>query len=225
MGKRREPRKPVKLEVRILGTDVNGHPFADKVEALDASRHGLRVQGLSVALKIEDTVSVSYKDQKTRYRVKWVVPREPSASGRARWEAGLENYSPERTIFDFPLPTPILDHYAGPSSNERRVAPRVRCVASAELHPEGHAAPIMVGVADVSVGGCFIDMPMPLRKGTQVKIGLWLDTVKVQSDAVVSNIRPGFGMGLQFTGLAAAERAKLEAYLAKIPRFPFQQPR
>lgn len=225
MGKRREPRKPVQLAVRILGTDANGKAFAEKVDALDASRSGLRVQGLSVALKIEDTVSVSYKEQKARYRVKWVVPREPSGGGRTRWEAGLENFSPERNIFDFPLPTPILDHYAGPSSSERRAAPRIRCTASAELHPEGRAAPIMVGIADLSVGGCFIDMPMPLAKGTQLKVTLWLDTVKVQSDAVVSNLRPGFGMGLHFTGLPPEEQNKLEQYLAKIPRFPFQRSR
>ena len=215
----------MKLIVRVLGTDVGGHPFAEKVEALDVSRCGLRVHGLSVELKLEDTVSVSYQEQKARYRVKWVVPREAAGAGKARWEAGLEGVSPDRCIFDFPLPTPILDHYAGPSSSERRTSPRMRCVASAELHPENQAAPIMVGIADLSLEGCFVDMPMPLRKGTVLKITLWLDAVKVQGDAVVSNLRPGFGMGLHFIGLPPEEKAKLEQYLAKIPRFPFQQPR
>jgi len=151
-----------------LGTDAAGRPFAEKVETLDVSRSGLHVRGLSVALKLEDTVSVSYKDQKARYHVKWLVPG-PTAPGKpARWDAGLENPSPERNIFDFPLPTPILDNYAGLSSirsgsglpggptpsatGERRLLPRMRCVASAELHPDGQAAPIMAGIADVSLG-------------------------------------------------------------------------
>lgn len=211
--------------VRILGTDANGRPFAEKVDALNVSRCGLYVRGLSVALKLEDTVSASYKDRKARYRVKWVVAPAAPASGPARWDAGLESLASERTIFDFPLPIPILDHYAGPSAGERRGFPRMRCVASAELHPDGLAAPIMVGIADLSLGGCFIDMPMPLRKGTHLKVVLWLNTVKVHTNAVVSNTRPGFGMGLHFTGLPAEERAKLEAYIAKIPRYPFQQPR
>lgn len=225
MGKRREPRKPVQLIVRILGTDASGHPFAEKVDALDVSRYGLHVRGLSVALKLEDTVSVTYKDQKARYRVRWSVPRETPAGGKPHWEAGLESLASERTIFDFPLPIPILDHYAGPSAGERRAAPRMRCVASAELHPDGLTAPIMVGIADLSLGGCFIDMPMPLHKGTHLKVVLWLNTVKVQTDAVVSNTQPGFGMGLHFTGLLEEEQTKLQEYIAKIPRYPFQQPR
>jgi len=54
---------------------------------------------------------------------------------------------------------------------------------------------------------------------------VWLDAVKLQVSAVVSNVRPGFGMGLRFTTLPPEENAKLEAYLAKIPRYPFQNPR
>jgi len=83
-----------------------------KVETMDVSRSGLHVRGLSVALKLEDTVSVSYQDQKARYRVKWLVPGATVPGEPARWDVGLENPSPERNIFDFPLPTPILDNYA-----------------------------------------------------------------------------------------------------------------
>ncbi len=223
MGKRRELRKPVQLVVRILGTDAQGKAFAEKVDATDASRSGLHVRGLSVALKLEDTVSVSYNDQKARYRVKWVVPSEPAAGGRGRWEAGLENFSPERNLFDIPLPTPVFDNYVAPAAGEKRAAPRMRCVASAELHPEGLAAPIMTGIGDLSLGGCFVDMPMPLSKSTRLKFVLWLDGVKVQGDARVTNVRPGFGMGLRFSDLPVEELAKLETFLAKIPRFPSQR--
>jgi hypothetical protein len=233
MGKRREPRKPVQVTVRILGTDADGRPFAEKVETLDVSRSGVHLCGLSVALKLEDTVSVSYKNQKARYLVKWLVPVPAVPGSPARWNAGLENRAPERDIFDFPLPTPILDNYVGQSSSgmpggsaaDRRTLPRMRCVASAELHPAGSSAPIMAGIADLSLGGCFVDMPMTLPIGTQLKAVVWLDAVKLQVSAVVSNIRPGFGMGLRFTALPPEENAKLEAYLAKTPRYPFQKPR
>ncbi len=253
MGKRREPRKPVQITVRILGTDANGRPFAEKVDGVDVSRSGLHVRGLSVALKLDDTVSVSYKDQKARYRVKWVVPSPLVPGGRPHWEAGLQNPSPERNIFDFPLPDAIFDNYTGRSfgrspgalpealaetktfgaagvpaaisTGERRVAPRLRCTASAELHPEGRNVPIMTGIADLSLGGCFVDMPMPLAIGTRLKAVLWLDGVKVQFSAIVSNTRPGFGMGLHFQNLPADEQARLRDYIAKIPRYPFQEPR
>jgi hypothetical protein len=219
MGKRREPRKPVQeVTVRILGTDAHEHPFAEKVDALDVSRCGLRVRGLSVALKLEDIISVSHKDQKARYRVKWVA----ESGTPLQREAGLENIAPEKNIFDFPLPIPILDPYAGPSAGERRTAQRLRCAASAELHPDGQGAPMMASVVDLSLGGCFIEMPMPLRKGTHLTIGLWLNEVKVQANAVVSNVRPGFGMGVEFKDVRPEEQAKLRDYIAKIPRYPFQ---
>jgi hypothetical protein len=184
-----------------------------------------------VALKLEDIISVTYKDQKARYHVKWVIPAQAVPGKPARWSAGLENHSPERNIFDFPLPTPILDNYAGrapsglPGANaaDRRALPRMRCVASAELHPEGKNAPIMAGIADLSLGGCFVDMPMPLPIGTRLNLVIWLDSVKLQTPAEVSNTRPGFGMGLHFAALPAEEKSKLEAYLARIPRFPFQK--
>jgi len=50
MGKRREPRQPVQVTVRILGTDAGGRPFAEKVETLDVSRSGVHLCGLTVAL-------------------------------------------------------------------------------------------------------------------------------------------------------------------------------
>ena len=223
MGQRREPRKAIKVAVRILGTDASGRPFAEKIETEDVSRCGLRVRNLSVALKLEDIVSVSHQDKKTRYRVKWQTPTTPPPTvGPAHWDTGLENLAPEKSIFDFALPTPVLDNYAGPSAAERRAVTRMRCVTSVELHPEGRSAPIMATISDLSVGGCFVDMPMPLHKGTPLKVVLWLDAMKVQSDAVVSNARPGFGMGVKFIALPGEERAKLEGYLAKIPRFPFR---
>jgi hypothetical protein len=245
MGKRQEPRKPVQVTVRILGTDANGLPFTEKVGALDVSRSGLHVCGLSVPLKLDDTVSVSYQNQKARYRVKWLVSAAHVSGGRARWEAGLQNLAPERSIFDFPLPDPILGNYAGgsfgrPSSGsayessgepavksagERRFAPRLRCVASAELHPDGQAAPIMASIADLSIGGCFVEMPTTLRIGTHLRVILWLDGVKLQADAVVSNTRAGFGMGLHFPDLPPEEQTRLQEYIAKIPRYPFQEPR
>ena len=68
-------------------------------------------------------------------------------------------------------------------------------------------------------------MPMPLHKGTQLKVALWLEDAKITVEAEVTNVRPGFGMGLHFTGVTAEDRSKLDGYLAKIPKFPFQKPR
>jgi len=185
---------------------ADGHS-PKKVETLDVSRSGVHLCGLTVALKLEDTVSVSYKDQKARYLVKWLVPVPTVPGSPARWNAGLENRAPERNIFDFPLPTPIFDNYAGQSSSglpggsaaEPTDAPRMRCVASAELHPAGTTAPIMAGIADLSLGGCFVEYAHDASPfGTQLKAVVWLDAVSCKFQQSSATSRPWIRHGIAF---------------------------
>jgi len=43
MGKRREPRKPEEVPVRIFGTDRAGKIFSENVSTLDISQNGARL--------------------------------------------------------------------------------------------------------------------------------------------------------------------------------------
>jgi hypothetical protein len=218
MGKRREPRSPQQLTVRILGSDAEGRTFSQNVTTTNVSRMGVRVQGLEQTLKVGDIVGVMYGGKKARFRVQWMGGTESAATG----QAGLESVTPETRIWDIVLPAAIPDNYApsGPAHGtgpERRTAPRMRCEASVELYPSGQGT-IRARIVDLSQGGCFVEMPIPLPRGTRIKLGLWLGDLKLHADAVVNNSRPGFGIGIQFLDISEEDRQRLKDFLDRQPR-------
>ena len=46
MGQRREPRKELKVPVRIFGTDVNGKTFSENLFTVNVSREGAKLEGV-----------------------------------------------------------------------------------------------------------------------------------------------------------------------------------
>jgi hypothetical protein len=63
---------------------------------------------------------------------------------------------------------------------------------SAELHAEGQTAP-WGKATDLSAVGCFVEMPIPLKQGTLLKVGLWIQKDKLWLNGKVASSRPGFG--------------------------------
>jgi hypothetical protein len=220
MGKRSEPRLEMQVPVRVLGSDITGQPFSQNTTTTNVSARGLCVRGLTRELKLGDTVGVVYKTRKTRYRVVWMG--EPA--GDLYGQAGLECLTTD-CIWDFPLPPPVSDTQVPRTSiaGERRAHPRFRCTVSIEMHPEGKQPRVMGSVSDLSQGGCFVVMPIPLAQGTRLKAVLWLRETKVTAEAVVSGARPGFGMGLRFASLDEQGQKHLEDFLRSQPGVPFQR--
>ena len=68
------------------------------------------------------------------------------------------------------------------------------------------------------MGGCFVEMPIPLRQGVKLKMALWIRETKLWTRAKVVSSRPGFGIGLQFTEIADADKAVLKDFLRSITR-------
>jgi hypothetical protein len=85
-----------------------------------------------------------------------------------------------------------------------------------QLHPEGQAAPIWGKAVDLSKGGCFIEMSIPLPLGTKLKIGLWLSENKLLLQGKVVNSRPGFGVGVQFTAVPPPAAEQIRLFLQSI---------
>ena len=159
MGQRREPRKAVILPVRIFGTDAHGRPFSENVSTLNVSRDGTALSGVKAEIKVGEIIGLSYGKNKGRFRVAWVGQPATPHIGRV----GLINVSPEKPLWEFPLPEPALDEFSRHSmGSDRRRQARLKCVNSVELHQGGAAAPIWGKAVDLSVGGCFVEMPIPL---------------------------------------------------------------
>jgi hypothetical protein len=217
MGQRQEPRKDVKIPVRIFGTDAYGKAFSANVSTLNVSRSGVCLSGVEVEIKPGETVGLTNGPNKARFTVKWVGGRGTPQQG----QMGLLNLSPEKPLWDIVLPTPVVDEYGRQmQASDRRKNPRLKCTVSVELHPDGQSAPIWGKAADLSLGGCFVEMPMPLNAGTKLKLGLWVRDEKLRLSGRVVSSRPGFGIGVQFVEVSPEDVERLKSYLQSITRMP-----
>jgi hypothetical protein len=211
MGTRREPRIPAQLDVRIFGTDANGRPFSENVQTVDISRYGAKLQGLKASILVGEIVGMSHGPSKGRFVVQWAGQPQTRQAG----QLGLLNNAPDKWKWEMALPPAYIDNYAGEAraAGDRRRHVRMKSVNSAQVQPEGDAAPIWGKTVDISEGGCFVDMPIPLDKGTRIKVTLWIKDRKLWTKGKVISSRPGFGNGIEFTDMSAADTLVLNGYL------------
>lgn len=208
MGKRCEPRKQVQVPVRIFGTDQQGHIFSENVKTVDVSRSGVKLAGVRAQIKIDEVVGLTYGPNKVHFRVKWAGQPGSSAAG----QLGLLNLTPERPLWDFSLPVGIMDNFRQEFRAERRRYPRIKCDLPVELKPEGGAN--MWGKAsDLSVGGCFVEMPIPLNHDAKFEIALWLGETKLRLKGEVASCAPGFGIGVRFVGVTTQDAELLRKFV------------
>jgi hypothetical protein len=213
MGKRREPRKEIRVPVRIFGTDAGGQIFSEKVFTVNVSKNGLELEGVQAQPKIDEIVGVTYGTIKTHFRVKWVGQR----GGPKAERLGLLNLSPEKSFWDFPLPPPGFDASVR-DARDRRAHVRLKSTNSAEVYPAGANVPMRTRTADLSLGGCFLEMPNPLPKGTQIRIALWVKDFKLWANAEVVSSTPGFGIGVKFTEMTEQDRNQLKQFIESLMR-------
>jgi hypothetical protein len=211
MGKRREPRTEKSLPVRIFGTDADGQIFSEKVTTVNVSQHGAEISGLKATLKLDDIVGLSHGPNKSQFQIKWI-----GTAGTAKAShMGLLNLHPDKAFWDFSLPAEAHDEFQGRGGAERRKYPRVHCSISVELHPE-NASIIWGKASDVSVGGCYVEMPIPLAPGTKLKVGIWIGKDKLWATGLVTNSTPGFGIGLRFADMAEADARRIAEFLKTV---------
>lgn len=209
MVSRREPRKEVRVPVRIFGTDAAGRAFNENVFTVNVSRGGAMVIEVKTQLKVGEVIGVVYGASKSRYEVRWVGA--PSTSQQNL--AGLQNAKSEQIIWDFPLPATTEDLVRARSLNERRQHPRRRCSLSVEVHPASLENRIWGRVSDISLGGCFVEMSSTLKEGTKVRLALWIQDKKLWAVGKVAAARLGSGVGIQFEEIKADDREHLQRYL------------
>ena len=213
MGKRREPRQDIKVPVRIFGTDRGGQLFSEKVFTVNVSRQGVELSGVQAQPNLEEIVGITYGATKAHFRVKWVGQPGSALAGHL----GLLNLSPEKSFWDFPLPPPSFDSPAR-DARDRRATPRLKTTNSVEVYPTGETAPIRSRTSDLSLGGCFLEMPNPLPKGTHIRIAIWVKEFKLWANGVVITSTPGFGIGVKFTEMGEQDRNQLSQFLDSMIR-------
>ena len=211
MSKRREPRKEVQATVRIFGTDSSGKVFTEKATVVNISRHGVELSDVQPKLNLDEIVGLTYGTNRVHFRVKWVGQSGTPKAGHV----GLLNISPEKPLWDFPLPDATPDTYRGQISVERRQYPRFKCHNSVELHtPSGGS--FWATIAELSVAGCFIEMAIPLQPGSAVRVGIWINEIKVWAESEVTYSTPGFGIGVKFNKISAADVERIRLFLGTL---------
>jgi hypothetical protein len=213
MGRRSQPRKLIEVPVRIFGTDSHGQVFSEKVVTVNVSRAGAELAGVHAAVSVDEIVGVTYGSNRVHFRVRWIGVAGTSRAGHV----GLLNIAPEKPLWDFPLPPDSVDPYQ-PGSVEIRAQTRFRCQTSVEVQID-QGTSFWATVADLSLGGCYVEMPLPLQPGTKLKLGIWLGQVKACADAVVAHTTPGLGAGLKFTEISSQDLDHIRRFLQSLAPF------
>ena len=73
-------------------------------------------------------------------------------------------------------------------------------------------------VRTLGMGGLFISAPDPPPAGTKLRLSFEVPGGSVQAEAIVRNIVPGAGMGVEFTRLGLKDRILLENLLKRLLR-------
>jgi hypothetical protein len=206
-----EPRKAIEVPVRVFGTDCDGKPFSENLTTINVSLHGAKLRGLRARLQVDEIIGLTYGKNKGHFRVKWIGTPGTATEG----VIGLVNLNPGKPLWDFPVPQLETENADAHPSAERRRWPRVKCSISVELQTPGQAV-IWAKASDLSPGGCFIEMPIPLRSGTAFDIALWLGEAKLHLQGRIVSVQPGFGNGVRFLGVTAQHEAHLRRFIETI---------
>ena len=213
MGRRREPRKEMQAPVRIFGTTSSGQIFSEKAITVNVSQQGVELSGVQAGLNLGEVIGLSYGKNRVYFRVKWVgEPGTPKAG-----HVGLLNTSPGKPLWDFPLPPPTPDEHQRQVTEQRKY-PRFKCHNSVELHTQGGAS-FWATIADLSVGGCYVEMAIPLPPGTKLKVGIWIGETKCRADGEVVYSTAGLGTGVMFNRISEPDLECIRQFLGTFAPF------
>jgi PilZ domain len=213
MASRSQPRKQIEVPVRIFGTDSRGQVFSEKVSTVNISRTGAELAGVRSKLSLNEIVGLTYGNNRVHFRVKWIGAEGTSKAGNV----GLLNIAPEKPLWDFPLSPGAVDDFQ-PGSIERRKSTRFRCQNPVEVHVH-QGASFWGTVADLSLGGCYVEMPLPLHPGTRLKVGIWFGQAKAWADAQVTHRTPGLGVGVKFIEISEEDLDQIRRFLRNLAPF------
>ena len=109
-----------------------------------------------------------------------------------------------------PVGSSVTDH------PDRRAHPRFTAKVQLELRQEGDDIPIRTETADLSRGGCYVQLSLTISLGTYVHGRLWLDGAPVQFRGRIVTTHPQFGNGIMFLEFEGNGEELLGSYLDAI---------
>jgi PilZ domain-containing protein len=101
---------------------------------------------------------------------------------------------------------------------QKRRYPRISLPKGMHVAWHGGDLQLFSRVRTLSMGGLFISVPDPPPVGTKLILSFEVPGGNVQAEAIVRNIVPGEGMGVEFTRLRLKDRILLEKLLKRLLR-------
>ena len=102
---------------------------------------------------------------------------------------------------------------ASPSAPQRR-AQRLPIVAAAEIVALDTDTGFDARTSDLSLVGCYLDIPNPLPVGTEIKVRLAHQNETFTARGIVASSESNLGMGISFTSIENDQRYILERWLS-----------
>ncbi len=97
--------------------------------------------------------------------------------------------------------------------HDRRLHARYTLQVQVELREEGTEVPMRLETTDLSRGGCYVQLLMPLSVGLRVRAVLWLDNCSIVIHGRVVTRHPQFGNGIMFLEFEGDGEQLLKRYL------------
>ncbi|PYX87107.1 MAG: hypothetical protein DMG68_12985 [Acidobacteria bacterium] len=217
--KRRTPRAPVHTEAMISYPTVENAPAT----LIDLSEEGLAIQcdrrlpakskvyfrfTLPGQMKwIQLSGETVWQDSTGRAGIRFADVPAGARRLLQDWLSSKTSLEQSKVTVQLPLGQP------GRLSNspaDRRIQSRHSCQLGLEVFRAGSNVPHRCSLTDISVGGCYVEMPSPFEAGTMVDITVRTQAFKFQSRGVVQTVNPGFGMGVAFVGHTEQQREQVQ---------------
>src|SRR5581483_2076567 len=188
------------LPVRVWGMGSDGKPFSVTALASELSSHGARLDGINSIKSVGEIVGVQYQEQKARFRVVWIGPQ-----GTPTDQIGIRALEPEKCIWQQALPSAL--------QQERLIGFTVP--GDVGFLAPGCERSTWGKLADLSLGGCYIEVAMPAPKNSKVELRLQARGLEFAVSGDVRTSVTGLGMGVEFTAFKGDARQRLEEILSQ----------
>lgn len=108
----------------------------------------------------------------------------------------------------------------GTTYAQQRRYPRVSLPKGMPVAWHGGDLQLFSRVQTIGMGGLFISTPSPAPVGTKLLLAFEVPGGNVRPEAIVRNVAPGQGMGVEFTRLELKEQFLLQSLMDRLLRDP-----
>ena len=175
----------IRLSGQLVWQDWNGRAGFQFVDVPKASRK-LLTDFLSHQLPSE-----TRQEHLPQVTVDVEDPLELVTVGAERYGNSSERTTSRETVTHHEAAAEAL-------KDDKRSQVRYACRLGAEVYRTGTSVPNHCCLADLSAGGCYLEVSLPFPSGSSVEIVVRADDLKLRMRGTVQASHPGYGMGVAF---------------------------